>query len=426
MVSSNSDLAGSSALAIAPEPASFANFNTQTMGNIAHYFRHSEALAIKDLRLIGDGRKNILKGGRGDDLIKGARGNDRLDGANGADQLFGDRGNDTLLGGAGNDLMFGGKGDDLLLGAAGNDTLAGGGGKDRLTGGQGRDRFVLNLKDAGALNQAVVITDFIHTQDTLQLQGLSFDQITLSQAIGSSDTTVQDKATGKYLAILKGINRSSLGVSDFVPSEGEAIRRATNRATAGATTLYIGFNQVTVGTNSGNQDPWVASFTSGQLNWYRNDYEITPDDGKGTNLVWDGGINLYAAFTATGTQGTPEQDFRRFATAGWLKSYSDASPGGGGGGKVAILAKLDPLTGDVINASFLTALNGTKTNSVSVRDLSLNGNDLVVQADSAFAPRKADKTALTRNASPTVSPNYTVEFAPDLGSVVRVSSVDYS
>jgi LPS sulfotransferase NodH len=142
--------------------------------------------------------------------------------------------------------------------------------------------------------------------------------------------------------------------------------------------------------------------------------------------VWDGGTNLYAAFTATGTQGTPEQDFRRFASAGWLKSYSDASPGGGGGGRVAILAKLDPLTGDVINASFLTALNGTKTNSVSVRDLSLNGNDLVVQADSAFAPRKADKTALTRNASPTVSPNYTVEFAPDLGSVVRVSSVDYS
>jgi hypothetical protein len=304
--------------------------------------------------------------------------------------------------------------------------LAGGGGRDRLTGGQGRDRFVLKLKDAGALNQAVVITDFVHTQDTLQLEGLAFDQIILSQAPGSTDTTVQDKATGKYLAVLKGVNRPSIGIADFDPSEAEATSRAANRVTAGATTLYIGFNQVTVGNDSGNQDPWVASFTGSKLNWYRTDYEITPDDGKGTNLVWDGGTNLYAAFTATGTQGTPEQDFRRFATAGWLKSYSDASPGGGGGGKVAILAKLDPLTGDMLNASFLTALNGTKTNSVFVRNLSLNGNHLVVQADSAFAPRKADKTALTRNGNPTVSPNYTVEFAPDLGSVVRVASTDYS
>ncbi|MBW4516330.1 MAG: hypothetical protein KME11_14045 [Timaviella obliquedivisa GSE-PSE-MK23-08B] len=428
MFSSDSHFSNSSALA-ATHPT-LATFHTQAMVYSSRHAGHSHEVEVeitaKELRLIGDGRKNILKGGRGDDFIKGAGGNDRLNGAQGADQLFGDRGNDTLLGGAGDDSMFGGKGNDVLLGAAGNDTLVGGGGKDRLTGGQGRDRFVLNLKHAGALNQAAVITDFIHTQDTLQLEGLTFDQVILSQAPGSTDTTVQDKATGKYLAVLKGINRSSLGIADFSPSEAEATNRAANRVTAGATTLYTGFNQVTVGNNSGNQDPWVASFTNGKLNWYRNDYEITPDDSKGTNLVWDGGTHLYAAFTATGTQGTSEQDFRRFATAGWLKSYGDASPGGGGGGRVAILAKLNPLTGDVLNASFLTALNGTRTNSVFVRELSLNGSNLVVQADSAFAPRKADKTALTRNSSPAMSPNYTVEFAPDLGSVVRVSSTDYS
>lgn len=426
MFSSDSHFSDSSSL-VATNPTGLAPAGlTNPQGSYSRHADSLEQLDIKGLRLIGDGHKNILKGGRGNDFIKGAGGNDRLEGANGADQMYGDRGNDTLLGGAGNDLMFGGKGNDLLLGAAGNDILAGGGGKGRLTGGQGRDRFILNVKDAGALNQAVVITDFVHTQDTLQLEGLTFDQIILSQTPGSTDTTVQDKASGKYLAVLKGVNRSSIGIADFDPSEGEATSRATNRVTAGATSLYIGFNQVTVGNDSGNQDPWVASFTGSKLNWYRSDYEVTPDDSKGTNLVWDGGTNLYAAFTATGTQGTPAQDFRRFATAGWLKSYSDASPGGGGGGKVAILAKLDPLTGDVINASFLTALNGTKTNSVSVRDLSLNGNNLVVQADSAFAPRRADKTALTRNGSPSVSPNYTVEFAPDLGSVVRVSSTDYS
>jgi RTX calcium-binding nonapeptide repeat (4 copies) len=378
---------------------------------------HTKAVA---LNLLGDGRNNVLTGGRGDDVIRGRGGNDKINGGRGADQLFGDRGNDTLSGGAGNDLLLGGKGNDRLLGGGGNDTLSGGGGRDQMTGGNGRDRFVLKLKDAGALNQVPVITDFTKTQDSLQLVGLTFSQLTLTQTPGAADTLVQEKATGKYLAVLQGAGK--IGIANFDPTEVEAAGRAANRITAGATTLYIGLNQV----SSNNQDPWVASFTNGRLNWYRSDYEITPDDGRGTNLVWDGGTNLYAAFTATGTQGTPDQDFRRFATAGWLKSYSDASPGGGGGGKVAILAKLDPLTGDVITASFLTALNGTKTNSVSVQSLSLNGNNLVVQADSAFAPRKADKTAMTRNSNPKVSPNYTVEFAPDLGAVIRAAAVDYS
>jgi hypothetical protein len=396
------------------------------------------ASSIPGLRLIGNAGKNTLKGGRGNDFIKGADGNDRLEGAQGNDQLSGDRGNDTLLGGAGNDSLVGGQGKDLLRGGAGDDTLASRGGKDTLTGGTGRDRFILRLRDAVVQNQALIITDFVDAEDTIQLKGITAAQLTFSQV--GSDTTVQDKATGKYLAVLKGVKPGDLTIAKgniappvdpIVPnpgaviSEADANSRSLNKLVQGTTTLYIGFNQVTSGSN-GNQDPWVASFTNGKLNWYRKDYEVTPDDSRGTNLLWDGGSNLYASFTSTGTQGTPDQDFRRFATNGWLKSYSDASPGGGGGAKVAILARLDPLTGDVLNASFLTALNGTKTNSVSVKELSFNGDNLVVQADTAFAPRKPDKTALTRNDTTTVSPNYTVEFAPDLRSVVRVSSPNYS
>jgi RTX calcium-binding nonapeptide repeat (4 copies) len=399
------------------------------------------ASSIPGLRLIGDAGRNTLRGRGGNDFIKGADGNDRLEGAQGNDQLSGDRGNDTLLGGAGNDSLVGGLGQDLLRGGAGDDTLASGGGKDTLTGGTGRDRFVLRLRDAGVQNQALIITDFVDAEDTIQLKGITAAQLTFSQVGG--DTTVQDKATGKYLAVLKGVKPGDLTIAKgnvtppvvpvdpIVPtpgatiSEADANSRALNKLVQGNTTLYIGYNQVTSGSN-GNQDPWVASFTNGKLNWYRKDYEVTPDDSRGTNLVWDGGSKLYASFTSTGTQGTPEQDFRRFARNGWLKSYSDASPGGGGGAKVSILAQLDPLTGDVLNASFLTALNGTKTNSVSVKELSFNGDNLVVQADTAFAPRKPDKTALTRNDTTTVSPNYTVEFAPDLRSVVSVSSPNYS
>jgi RTX calcium-binding nonapeptide repeat (4 copies) len=371
------------------------------------------AATIPSLRLMGDDRENILTGGRGNDVLRGGGGND------------------TLLGRAGNDSLNGGTGKDLLVGGKGDDMLASGGGQDTLTGGVGRDRFMVRLKDGGTQNQALIITDFVDAEDTILLKGIAAAQLTFSQVSGG-DTAVQDKATGKYLAIIKGVKPSELTIAkgNIAPpattiSEADAADRALNKLIQGTTTLYIGYNQVTSGSN-GNKDPWVASFTNGKLNWYRKDYEVTPDDSQGTDLVWDGGSNLYAAFTSTGTQGTPDQDFRRFATNGWLRSYSDASPGGGGGAKVAILAKLDPLTGEVLTASFLTALNGTKTNSVSVKDLSLNGNNLVVQADTAFAPRKPDKTALTRNATATVSPNYTVEFAPDLRSVLAVSSPNYS
>jgi hypothetical protein len=217
-------------------------------------------------------------------------------------------------------------------------------------------------------------------------------------------------------------------VDDDAPTEAQIQSRATTRMTSGNTTIYTGYNQVSTGTDIGNQDPWMASFTNGKLNWYRDDYEITNDDSRGTHLLWNNNTGqLYAAFTSTGAQGTPAEDFRRFAQNGWLRSYSDYSPGGGGGGKVAILAKLDPLTGTVTNASFLTALNGNKTNSVSVKSLSLNGSYLLVQADSAFAPRKPDRTAMTRLEGVTgTSPNYTVEFAPDLGSVIRATSTNYA
>jgi hypothetical protein len=415
------------------------SFNPEGSTLAAIQNRDIQNRAVTGLNLVGDGGQNSLKGGKNDDVLRGKGGNDRLDGGRGADQLFGDRGNDTLLGGSGKDILSGGKGKDTLVGGGGSDSLMGGGGADQLTGGNGSDQFALNLNHASLnTSQVVTITDFTKGKDTLQLSQITFDQLTVTQVGG--DTLLQVKAgqpnAGLVLARFQGVQLTLAELSGAPvnnpgtpgtppptgPIEADAAKRAAKQLTVGATTLYIGYNQV----SSDNKDPWLASYTNGTLNWYRTDYEITGDDGTGTNLVWDGGSNLYAAFTSTGTQGTADQDFRRFAATGWLKSYSDASPGGGGGGKVAILAKVDPLTGNITNASFLTALNGSKTNSVSVKTLALNGNNLVVQADSAFAPRKPDKTAMSRNGNPQSSPNYTVEFAPDLGMVISAVSTDYS
>jgi hypothetical protein len=219
-------------------------------------------------------------------------------------------------------------------------------------------------------------------------------------------------------------------LNDDAPTEAQLKSKATQSLTVGETIYYIGYNQVANGSAIGNKDPWLASVSQGKLNWYRDDYEVTPDDGTGTHLFWDDRTrSLYAAFTATGTQGFESEDFRRFARKGWLNSYTDGSPNGGGGGRAAIIAKLNPTTGDVTNASFLTALNNRKTNSLMVKSLSMAGDRLVVNADSAFAPRRPDKTAMRPNSTtpqPAVSPNYRVEFTPDLSQVVSATAVNYS
>lgn len=402
------------------------------------------------LKLVGDSQANVLRGRNANDVIHGRGGNDRLLGSGGNDRLYGEEGDDRLEGGTGNDkleggtgknkllgeagqdTLRGGKADDQLLGGIGNDTLNGNSGKDTLTGGTGNDRFVLNVQwQTGTRDRAAVINDYTEGQDSLQLVGLTFDQLKISQGTGNQvgNTILQNKTTGKFLAILKGIHFESSFPTDpgtnppvSGPTEAEMQSKAKTSIQSGSTTIYTGYNQV----SSDNKDPWMASFTHGKLNWYRKDYEVTDDDSQGTHLLWNSSTNtLYAAFTATGTQGTPQEDFRRFAAEGWLKSYTDYSPGGGGGGKVAILAKINPIDGTVIDASFLTALNGTKTNSVTVQSLSFSGNNLVVQADSAFAPRKADRTAMTANGTAKASPNYTVVFAPDLGSVISATSTNY-
>ena len=85
------------------------------------------------------GLKNVLKGGKGNDILTGWGLKDRLYGGPGHDILNGFGGNDRLYGGTGRDRLSGGTGNDLLYGGLGNDLLYGGDGKDRLWGGLGRD-----------------------------------------------------------------------------------------------------------------------------------------------------------------------------------------------------------------------------------------------------------------------------------------------
>ena len=209
---------------------------------------------------------------------------------------------------------------------------------------------------------------------------------------------------------------SSIGSNvTFSCKDSEATIRAKNgpRVTFGSSTIYIGYQQV----SSINQDPRMVRFDNGVRTWCKTDYDTTGADGRGYGLLWNGSSILYAAFSTDGTQGTSSQDFRRFATNGWLTTY-----GQGGGRKVAILARVDPKTGNVLNATFLSALlsNG-ESNSLAVKGLSWTGANLVVQANSYFAPRRPNKTAMTCTGS---SPfQYTAQFTSDLRTVVQASAL---
>ena len=270
---------------------------------------------------------------------------------------------------------------------------------------------------------------------------MTFADLTIAAGTGAnaSDSIIRVKATGEFLAIVK--NQTTLKSTDFVSSgasptpspspqvltsvnsgnsatftgtdtEASIIAKNAPSVKSGTTSFYVGYEQVS-GTN---QDPRLIRFDNGSTTWFAKNYEVTGDDSRGYGLLWDGANNLYGVFSAVGAQGTPDQDFRRFATKGWLTSY-----GQGGGPRVSIVAKIDPVTGNVINATYLTSkLSNGNANSLTVKSLAFNGQNVVVQADAFFSPLKTDRTPFTCNGT---SPfNYSIELTPDLGTAVSATA----
>ncbi len=391
-----------------------------------------------------DGTAQSFSGSNGQDLILGLGGSDTLQGFGGDDYINGNVEVDIISGGDGNDTLRGGMNNDIISGDAGNDTIYGDFGADTVTGGAGADYFV--VADGRGGNSAAttdIVTDYTDGEDKILLDGgITFSDLSIAQGDGdlSADTILRKINTGEILAILKNIDSLTIESTDFLPptvtapptvasSVSETVNfagvdttsEAAVRALGGPsitvdnTTLYIGYEQV----SSNNQDPRLISFTNGVRDWYRTDYEVTNDDSTGTGLVWDGTTDsLYATFTSTGSQGTPDQDFREFATNGWLRSY-----GPGGGAKVSILARIDPATGDVLDATFISAiLSSGNSNSLSVTNLGLDGDNVVVSASSFFSPRRIDTTAMQQTVSGGSPFDYTIEFTPNLSAAVRAEA----
>jgi len=218
----------------------------------------------------------------------------------------------------------------------------------------------------------------------------------------------------------------------FEPSDSEAVISATDAAQiiSGTQTLYMGTQQA----SANNQNPIIASFDSSNpdRNWVRTDYETTGADGRGQGLLWDGSDNLYGFFTIDGTQGSPSEDFRRAssdANSSWLRSY-----GSGGGAKVSVVGKIDPLTGDLLSAAYLSALlmNGN-SNTLTVSNAELielsddyQGAELVVYANTFFGPRRPDGTLMTRTNDLIGTPfEYRAILSNDLKTVLSTEAIGW-
>jgi Ca2+-binding RTX toxin-like protein len=162
---------------------------------------------------VGSARGDTIKGGSGEDDIRGGGGKDSLDGGlgwdvayfddktasvqvtfnggspatvkingvvedviSGFEGVFGGSGADKLTGDAFANVVFGGRGNDSLSGGGGHDSVSGGAGKDVLTGGSGKDQFRFDAR-LGASN-VDTITDFLHRDDVIGLDGLIFAALT--------------------------------------------------------------------------------------------------------------------------------------------------------------------------------------------------------------------------------------------------------
>ena len=171
--------------------------------------------------LQGTAESDSLVAFEGNDIVYGQKGDDAIAGGDGKDKLNGGQGNDAIYGGADDDIIWGSKGNDQIFGEVGNDTLIGGKGSDTLTGGEGNNIFGIAIEGCGCqtITKADYITDFKSGSDTLRLlNGVKYEDLNIFQGTGanSNNTIIRDKLTGEYMAVLQGVNVSTITQNDFV------------------------------------------------------------------------------------------------------------------------------------------------------------------------------------------------------------------
>ncbi|WP_342342401.1 calcium-binding protein [Roseivivax marinus] len=162
---------------------------------------------------------DTVEAGSGKDVIGGGHGDDLIDAGWQDDSVYAGAGSDTVEGDRGNDLLQGGMGSDSLSGGQGNDTLSGGPGNDTLEGGAGNDVFVFDDMLAGTTD---VVRDMEKFVDRLQLSGVEGESVEsrFAELQISAAGTMDDVATlisyDGFEIILEGVEAADVTSDDFL------------------------------------------------------------------------------------------------------------------------------------------------------------------------------------------------------------------
>lgn len=109
--------------------------------------------------------------------------------------------------------IIGSKFNDTITAGNDNSIIDGGGGNDLLTSGKGHDTFVL----AAGRQGTATINNFTDGKDLLGLSnGLKFDQLSITQGTDNSLPSTSISYNGQQLALLKGVQASTITSNDFV------------------------------------------------------------------------------------------------------------------------------------------------------------------------------------------------------------------
>jgi Ca2+-binding RTX toxin-like protein len=230
-----------------PTGLELANLQELVVGT---FIAHNKATSGDDV-ILGTIHNNKLRGLAGNDTLYGLDGNDTLDGGTGCDVMIGGDGDDTYIvdnvgdiifgteaggidtvrssvgytlpryvenliltgsksingtGNTSNNVLTGNSGNNKLSGGRGNDTLNGGLGNDTLTGGAGSNVFLFKTKLSK--NNIDKITDFVVSDDTIQLENAIFSKLAKTgvlnaayfkigaAATDSNDYLIYNKTTG--------------------------------------------------------------------------------------------------------------------------------------------------------------------------------------------------------------------------------------
>jgi len=148
-------------------------------------------------------------------------------------------------------------------------------------------------------------------------------------------------------------------------------------------TYEAGFQQA----SSINQNPFVQKLDEDDHIIWQVIYEKSAVDGRANLVNIDTQNRPWVVFSVDGGSNEDSYITKEAVKVDAFNNVFASGYGSGGGPKVSILARLDPASGEIEKATFLTArLNNGKTNSLNIENIGFTDDHVLVQTKSAAWP----------------------------------------